>query len=79
MAWCHGLEDPGQAKNKQQNTRVPWTGASGGPQRKEDKRKEPELEHPEKNEQSGSRAGWSGTSGGQWTATLDSIIWERSE
>ena len=49
------------------------------PQRKEDKRKEPELEHPRKNEQAGNRAHWSGTSGGQWTTTLDWIIREQSK
>ena len=79
FARCHGLEHPGQARNKQQSTRAPWTGASGGPQRKEDKRKEPELEHPGKNEQAGSKAHWTGTSGGQWTAILDWIIEEQSE
>ena len=79
MARCHGLEHPGQTRIKQQSTRAPWIGASGGPQRKEDKHQEHGLEHPRKNKEAGNRALWSGTSGGQWTTTLDRIIRERSE
>ena len=54
---CHGLECPGHTKNKQRSTSAELrTGAYGGPQRKEDKRKEPVLDHPGKMEQTGSRA-----------------------
>ena len=48
---CHGLEHPWQAKNKQQSTRAEPPGL-----RKEDKHKEPGLDHPGKREQAGSRA-----------------------
>ena len=73
-AWSLELEPPGRARNQQQSTRAPWTGASREPKRKEGKRNGPGLEHPDKKEQARNRAHWTGTFGGQWTETLDWTI-----
>ena len=44
--------------------RATWMASSGGPQRKEDRRKEPKQEQPRRKEQAGNRAERSGAGGG---------------
>ena len=51
-----GTSRAGQEQAAKRQSRAPRTGASGGPRRKEDKRKDPELDHQGTKEQTGSRA-----------------------
>ena len=73
MARCHRLEHPGQTRSKRQSTGAPWIRISAGPQRKEDKRKNPQAGTAEE-EKAGRQQGPSVWNGRQRTATLGGII-----